>query len=270
VRVRLTNRATEGLHASAQEGVLTQVLVNLVVNAVQAIPDRAMDGEVVVRTETSGDRVRILVDDNGTGMEPENLRRAFEPFFTTKPFGSGTGLGLAVSRGLVVSLGGEMWLESEPGKGTRATVELVRAEPPVARSPEGPGELPDSRRLRMLLVDDESSVLRSLRRLLESRYVVQVASGVDDGLARIQAEGFDLVLCDVMMPGGGGERLYQTLLARAPALAKRIVFFTGGAVTDAARTFLLTQPQPVLLKPLDLEQLSSLAERMSADGVSLH
>jgi CheY-like chemotaxis protein len=113
-------------------------------------------------------------------------------------------------------------------------------------------------------VDDESGVLRSLERLLETRYVVHVAPGVDDGLARLGRESFDLVLCDVMMPSGGGERLYTTLLAKDRSLAERVVFFTAGALTEAARSFLLNQPQPVLLKPLDLEQLSRVAERLSA------
>jgi CheY-like chemotaxis protein len=260
--VRLTNAAPEGLHASAEEGVLAQILVNLVVNAAQSIPEGRQDGEVVVRAEPAGERVRIVVEDNGTGMEPEVLRRAFEPFFTTKPFGSGTGLGLAVSRGLVVSLGGALLLESEPGRGTRAIVELALAAAPAEPYAPRAAAPPAPPRIRMLVVDDESSVLRSLQRVLESRYRVDLASGVDDGLARMEAERFDLVLCDVMMPAGGGERLYETLLARTPALARRIVFFTGGAVTDAARRFLANQPQPVLLKPLDLEQLSSLAERM--------
>jgi CheY-like chemotaxis protein len=217
---------------------------------------------VVVRAEPYAQNVRIVVEDNGTGMEPEVMRRAFEPFFTTKPFGSGTGLGLAVSRGLVASLGGDLRLESEPGKGTRAIVELARAAAPAERDVARLTDPPSSPQIRMLIVDDESGVLRSLQRLLESRYRIELASGVDDGVKRMEAERFDLLLCDVMMPSGGGERLYQTLLARAPALASRVVFFTGGAVTDAARHFLLNQPQPVLLKPLDLEQLSSLAERM--------
>ena len=116
-RVRLLNAVPAGLHVSAQEGVLAQVLVNLVVNAAQAIPERRADGEVAVSAEREGERVRIVVVDDGAGMEPEVLRRAFEPFFTTKPFGSGTGLGLAVSRGIVASLGGDLRLESEPGEG---------------------------------------------------------------------------------------------------------------------------------------------------------
>jgi signal transduction histidine kinase/ActR/RegA family two-component response regulator len=262
-RVRVTNHVPEDLHASGDEGILAQVLANLVANAVQAIQPHRSDGHVQIRAEEDGERVRLHVDDNGSGMEPEVLRRVFEPFFTTKPFGSGTGLGLAVSRGLVMSLAGDLRLESTPGEGTRATIELacadtprrsdVRALPSAARGP----------RQRLLIVDDETSVLKSLRRLLEPRYGVELASGVDDALERIQEQEFDLVLCDVMMPAGGGERLYSTLLGRSPAAARRVVFFTGGAVTDAARQFLKTQPQPILYKPFDPEQLARAAENVT-------
>lgn len=261
-RVRLSNDVAQDVHVAAQEGLLTQVLVNLVVNAVQAVPPHRSDGRVSVRAEQADGRVRLLVEDNGCGMDPEVLRRAFEPFFTTKPFGSGTGLGLAVSRGLVMSLGGDLRLESTPGEGTRAVVELEAAEPRRAaprRTEDTPGI-----RMRLLVVDDEPHVRSSLRRVLEPRFEVDVASGVEDGLARMDQGRFDLVLCDVMMPGGGGERLYRSLVERAPALARRVVFFTGGAVTDQARRFLREQPQPVLPKPFDVDELVRLAEHPSA------
>ena len=204
------------------------------------------------------------MEDNGEGMEPEVLRRVFEPFFTTKPFGIGTGLGLAVSRGLVLSLDGDLRLESTPRVGTRAIVGLALAAPPPRRTGRSqgrgdraaasPGSCSSTTR---------PSVLTSLRRVLEPRYGLELANGVDEGLARLEAQAtFDLVLCDVMMPGGGGERLYRTLLGRAPAVARRLIFFTGGAVTDQAREFLGSQPQPVLYKPLDLEQFARIAERM--------
>jgi signal transduction histidine kinase/CheY-like chemotaxis protein len=271
-RVRLDNELPEDLHVSGHEGVVAQVLVNLVVNAAQAIPDHRSDGRVVIRAETAGERVRVVVDDNGSGMAPEVLNRAFEPFFTTKPFGSGTGLGLAVSRGLIMSLGGDLRLESEKGKGTRATIELTPAVPArnASRAAEERSQHP---RLRMLIVDDEPAVLSSLRRLLEPRFGVEIASGVDEGLELLHAQRFDLVLCDVMMPAGGGERFYKTLAGWAPALARRVVFFTGGAVTDAARQFLHSQPQPVLYKPLDVDQLARVAEHLqpsSASGYTTH
>jgi signal transduction histidine kinase/CheY-like chemotaxis protein len=263
-RVRVTNLVPDDLHAAGHEGVLAQVLANLVANAVQSIADHRSDGHVVIRAaeDRGTERVRVTVEDNGSGMEPEILRRAFEPFFTTKPFGSGTGLGLAVSRGLIMSLGGDLRLESTPGKGTRATIELTSAAP--ASPPPAHGRLAarNEPRRRLLIVDDESAVRSSLRRLLEPAYGVELASGVDEALDRLHVEPFDLVLCDVMMPAGGGERLYRTLLGRTPSIARRIVFFTGGAVTDAARQFIHSQPQPVLSKPLDVEDLSRVAQAM--------
>ncbi len=113
----------EELLALAHEPVLVQVLVNLVVNGAQAIP-AGRAGHVTVRGARAGDRVRLLVEDDGAGMAPDTLRRVFEPFFSTKPFGAGTGLGLAVSRGLVASMGGDLRLESALGAGTRAVVEI--------------------------------------------------------------------------------------------------------------------------------------------------
>jgi signal transduction histidine kinase/CheY-like chemotaxis protein len=260
-RVRVTNLVPEGVFASGHEGVLAQVVVNLVTNGVQSIPDHRSDGHVVLRAEVAGERVVLTVEDNGVGMDADVLRRAFEPFFTTKPFGSGTGLGLAVSRGLIMSLGGDLRLESAPGQGTRATVELARAPSPGRPADRGAVPAPSPRR-SILIVDDEAAVLSALRRLLEPRYRVELASGVDEALARVEAQPFDLVLCDVMMPAGGGERLYRILLGELPAAARRVVFFTGGAVTDAARQFLASQPQPILYKPLDLEQLAQVAEHL--------
>ncbi len=266
-RVRIVNEVPDGLHAAGQETLLVQVLVNLVVNAAQAIPE-GRPGLITVGGEQAGERVRMVVEDNGSGMAPDLLRRVFEPFFTTKPFGSGTGLGLAVSRGLLAGVGGDLRLESKVGVGTRAIVELSAAgapersgaaAPPPARRPA----LVEARpKPRLLLVDDEPAVRTSHRRLLEPRYDVELAEDVDGGLARLQGNGFDIVLCDLMMPGGGGERLYRTLEARAPAVAKRVVFLTGGAPTESARRFLESQPQPVLYKPLDLELLARVAERL--------
>src|SRR3990172_9273128 len=266
-RALFTNEVPDGLHARGQETLILQVLVNLMVNAAQAIPE-GRRGLVAVRGEQVGDHVRITVKDDGAGMEPDVLRRVFEPFFTTKPFGSGTGLGLAVSRGLLAGVGGDLLLESEVGVGTRAIVELAAAcAPQEGVAPPSPPEtklelVKAAPRRRVLLVDDEPAVLTSHRRLLEPRYEVELAEDVERGLARLQAERFDIVLCDLMMPGGGGERLYRTLEERAPAVARRIVFLTGGAPNEGARRFLESQPQPVLYKPIGLELLARVAEKL--------
>jgi signal transduction histidine kinase len=137
--VRFAASISPGLCARAQQDALVQVLVNLLVNGGQAIPEGRADARVTVCAECDG-RVRIAVEDNGTGMSEETLARAFEPFFSTKPFGDGTGLGLAVSRGLVEGLGGDLRLSSRLGEGTRAVIELPEWErtdaPPAARLAE--------------------------------------------------------------------------------------------------------------------------------------
>jgi signal transduction histidine kinase len=131
-RVRIESRIPAELTALVPRDSLAQVLLNLVLNGVQAIPAERADGLVTVRGEHRQDRVRLTVEDNGCGMTEEVLRRAFEPFFTTKPFGEGTGLGLAVSRGLVAALAGDLRLESRPGAGTHAVLELPAGDAATA------------------------------------------------------------------------------------------------------------------------------------------
>ena len=256
------------LRVVAQETLLVQVLANLIVNAIQAIPADRPEGRVLVRAEQIPNRVRLMVEDNGTGMSPEVLRRVFEPFFSTKPLNRGTGLGLAVSRGMVESLGGDLRLESTLGVGTRAVVELPAAppEPPppllqatALLDPTAEGLGP-----RILLIDDEPAVVRALGRVLRDHYRVESASTVEEALARAACEPFDLVLCDVMMPDGGAERLCQELERSAPEIARRVVLVTGGATSEAARRFLAGTSQPLLEKPLDLSALAAVVEQVAA------
>ena len=133
-RIAVEVDAAERLFVSARRESLEQVLASLVANAAEAIPS-GRPGRIAVRGLRSGTGVRITVEDDGAGMGPEVLRRAFEPFFTTKPAGQGVGLGLSVARGLVEAHGGALWLESTPGKGTTAFVELPEAAPPPPPAP---------------------------------------------------------------------------------------------------------------------------------------
>ena len=260
--VSLTEQVPEDLWALADENRLQQVLVNLVVNGAQAVPEERT-GKVEIHAQHAGGRVLVTVEDDGAGMDPEVLQHVFEPFFTTKPFGAGSGLGLAVSRGLVASLGGDLRIESQAGRGTRAVVELPeakRAPSVVAPAPDAPG-----RAARVLVVDDDPMVLTSMGRLLR-HYSVEVASGVDDGLRSLATQAFDIVLCDLMMPAGGGERLYRELRESSPKQAARVVFITGGATTEEARRYLALQGQPVLEKPIDLHELTVLLDRIAETG----
>jgi signal transduction histidine kinase/ActR/RegA family two-component response regulator len=256
----------EELWAAGHEPLLVQVLVNLMVNGAQAIP-AGRPGRVTLTARRSGPSVLLLVEDDGAGMDAETLRRVFEPFFSTKPFGAGTGLGLAVSRGLVAGMQGDLRLESAPGAGTRATVELPAAEPPgPAAAPEEPRHVPAGPRRSLLLVEDDPAVLASLGRLLGPRYALTIAAGTEQGTLLARSGRFDVILCDVMMPGGGAERLAAALDRAAPGAAARLVFFTGGATTASAQAFLAAERRPVLAKPLDLAELARIAEALAPAG----
>lgn len=126
--VELVNRVPNDLLVRGGDEVVRQVLSNLVANAAEAIPG-VREGRVQVTAQLEGRTVRVVIEDDGAGMTAEVLRRAFDPFFTTKPQGRGSGLGLPITRGLIEGIGGQIWLESEPGRGTRAALELPAGTP---------------------------------------------------------------------------------------------------------------------------------------------
>jgi signal transduction histidine kinase len=138
LRAKLADLVPGSAFALGQERLLVQIVRQLVQNAIEAIP-LGRGGQVVVRAERDGGRVRLLVEDDGEGLDAEGARRAFEPFFTTRGTAGGRGLGLAVARGLARALGGEVTLAPREGGGTRAALELDAAEPPAPGPGAGPG-----------------------------------------------------------------------------------------------------------------------------------
>jgi CheY-like chemotaxis protein len=160
-------------------------------------------------------------------------------------------------------MGGDLTYESVPGCGTRARLSLMAAEMPVAPVTPAP-RLPTEgmRRLRILVVDDDADVRGALARVLGARHDVDAVGSVEAALASIPDGPHDLILCDVMMPDGGGERIWAEVSERCPERATRIVFLTGGAATPESRAFLSRQPRPVLEKPLDLDALRRVTLRL--------
>lgn len=242
-----TDAAAEG-----NEAKLGQVVVNLLVNAAQAIPDGAeSENEVRVRTSQQGDRVCIEVSDTGGGIPEEIQAKIFEPFFTTKPIGVGTGLGLAICHGIVAGMNGRIEVESAPGKGTTFRVWLRVSAAAEERSTIAHAAAP-SKRGRVLVVDDEPKVGASIQRALAGHEVVYVSNGAE-ALAKLSAgERFDAVLCDLMMPGMSGRELFEQFPSR---LRGRTAFVTGGAVTESARDFLARVPNRKIAKPFTSEDL---------------
>jgi PAS domain S-box-containing protein len=246
----------------ANESRLGQVFLNLLVNAVQALPDGYADkNQIRVRTrlDASG-RVAAEVEDTGPGIPPEVLARLFTPFFTTKPRGVGTGLGLSICQRIVTSFGGEMSVESVVGRGTLFRVCLLSTEPRRdARSTVPPGVEVAARRGRVLVVDDDPMSSTAVSRALAADHDIVTTDDADTALARIaQGERFDVILCDLMMPVKTGVEFHAELSVQAPDCAARVIFLTGGAFTVKARKFLDRVPNARLEKPFDLTHLRAL------------
>jgi CheY-like chemotaxis protein len=249
-------------YVEGNESRLSQVFLNLVMNAVQALPEgRADQHEIRIRTRPDpAGRVVVTVSDTGEGIPPEAMKRLFVPFFTTKAVGMGTGLGLSICQRLVTGCGGEITAESRPGEGATFHVRLRGAvEPPVSTAAPTPArvEVPAKRRGRILMVDDEPVLLAILQRALAAHECV-TSTKAGDALARISGgETFDLILCDLMMPVMDGREFFTQLTRLAPDQASKVVFLTGGAFTPTLQAFLAGVPNERISKPFDVAQLKS-------------
>ncbi|MBS2029987.1 MAG: PAS domain S-box protein [Deltaproteobacteria bacterium] len=235
---------------------LGQVFLNLLVNAAQSLPeDGAPDALVRVAARVDGAAVAVEISDTGVGIPAPVLARIFDPFFTTKPLGKGTGLGLSVCQSIVTALGGEITVQSTVGQGTTFRVSLpIAGEAAAAREPTTSAPRP-RRRLRVLIIDDEPLVAAGFKRLLSAPCEVELQSEPREALAALEAgAAFDVVICDVMMPGLSGLDLYEALNRARPEAAGRLIFMTGGAFTPNAERRLATTGIPVLAKPFTLEQ----------------
>jgi PAS domain S-box-containing protein len=262
-RARLVTAVADVPAVRLDEARLGQILINLLINAAQAIaPGNVANNEVSVRAHTDGqDRVVIEVHDTGSGMSPEVQKRVFEPFFTTKSMGVGTGVGLSLSSGIVHSAGGDIEVESAVGKGTTFRVALPSVTRSGKAAPITSAPTSKARRSRILVVDDEKMVLHIVQRILSDHELV-CASSAQEALAAIEHDEFDLVLSDVMMPDATGIDLYESLLARDPDSAAKVVFMTGGAITDEIDAFLGSVANPRIEKPFSVDHLRSEVERL--------
>ncbi len=248
------------------DGKLAQVFLNLLINAAHAIGDGHADQHrIFVRTWAEDGQVYGEVRDTGHGISRENLERIFEPFFTTKKVGEGSGLGLSISRNIITEFGGDIRVESEVGRGTRMVVRLPAASDQV-REPAAPLLKPvaTAPRGRLLVVDDEEPIRRVLSRVLGASHEVVTAASGREGKALLERDtAFDLILCDLMMPDMSGMELHAWLADHDPALARRVVFVSGGAFTPSAGEYLQSVDNLKLDKPFDVAKLLSLvAERV--------
>jgi signal transduction histidine kinase len=270
-RARLVKDFDDVPPLAANENRLGQVFLNLLVNAAQAIPEgHTADHEIRVRLRALDDQAEVQISDTGRGIAPEVRRRLFQPFVTTKSKEEGTGLGLSICRRIVQDYRGEI---SARANADRGTTFVVRLPLPLSAAQSthtySSSSLPhESPRGRLLVIDDEPEIVDLIRRELHAQHELVGVTSCRAALALLTKDpGFDLILCDLMMPVMNGMQLYAELERTDPALVKRMVFITGGAFTPAALQFLATVPNPTITKPFEADTLTKLV-RMALARVS--
>ncbi len=258
----------------ADKGQIEQVLLNLYVNAWQAMPE---GGHLYIETRNTelppeyvapyemdpGRFVKISVTDTGVGMDKQTQNKIFEPFFTTRQMGRGTGLGLASAYGIIKNHGGIINVYSETGRGTTFTIYLPALEQAESVSQSGAaGELKPGTGT-ILLVDDEAMILEVGRQLLESLgYGVLTAASGQEAVSLYRKWGatIDLVIVDMIMPEMGGERTFQSLRAISPTV--RVLLSSGYSINGQASRILEQGCDGFIQKPFTLSQLSEKISRI--------
>jgi PAS domain S-box-containing protein len=255
----------------ADRARLEQVLLNLALNARDAMPG---GGRLSIATSTvalgpdaalrhpgidinRGSYHRLTITDTGHGMDRETLARIFEPFYTTKPAGEGTGLGLSTVYGTVKQAGGFVWAYSEPGHGSTFSVYLpaTSAQPRAERRPSGQLELAGGGSETILVVEDEPTVSAlACRTLMAEGYQCLRAASAGEALGLLEREGrVDLMLTDIVMPGGNGADLAEQALALRPGLL--VLYSSGFTDDDVVRRGLMEPGRPFIQKPWSPREL---------------
>jgi PAS domain S-box-containing protein len=245
---------------SADLGKLTQVFVNLLTNAGQAI-EQGGGGSIVVRTIDSRDGVLASVEDDGPGVPAEIAGHIFEPFFTTKSAEQGTGLGLPLCADIVHQHRGRLQLRAKEGRG--ASFELFLPVRTGLSTPAPKPSQPPAEGGRILVVDDDAALVRAYRRWLGRKYEVVIASDAERALQLLQKDqDFDAVLCDLMMPRCDGVGLYEVLSERNPQLLERVIFCSGGPTTRRCREFIERPGIVFFEKPIRQDLLDECISRL--------
>ncbi len=238
---------------------LQQVFLNILNNGIHAISEYRGHGTITVGVVEIGEKIRISFADDGPGIPPDVIPRVFEPFYTTKPVGKGTGLGLSICKNIVEAHGGTLAVSSRDGRGATFTIEI-----PVQAPTEDDDELdlmvesiePGNAMLRILVVDDEPSLVELMSRALGGAgHDVDTASDGAAALQLIYTGEYDAILLDIKMPGLGGSEVFQCIQSIRPDLTERVLFISGDSASTEVKTFIESTGNPLLKKPFTLDDL---------------
>jgi CheY-like chemotaxis protein len=250
---------------------MAQVLLQLLLNAAQACDEEEREHNMVrITTRATSSGIEICISDTGCGIKSADASRIFEPFFTTKPLTENSGLGLAVSRATVESLGGKISFVTREGMGTTFRVILPIGEPPAEES-RSSDVLPiaPTVRPRVLLIEDEPGIRRALTRVLRPHTDVITAKRGDEAIQKL-AKGLDIevIVCDLLLPGATGMDVHAYIERHRPELLRRLLFVTGGATSPKTRDFAHKHRDALLLKPIDARRLQLVIDSV-AGGTSV-
>ena len=242
-----------------------QVLLNLIINAEQAMLTANGRGSLVTRSwydEAQG-MVALEVNDDGPGIPDDARRRIFDPFFTTKAIGKGTGLGLTVAYAIVQEHGGRIRVESTPGAGASFFVSFPAGAGMSRGAPAATFHPAPTTGAVVLLVEDEPALAAAVAdSLADAGYRVERAADGEEALERVARRPFDLVVCDLKMPRLDGPAFYRVLCETNPSLARRTIFVTGDVAGTDADRFLVETGCRWLAKPFRLHDLLGLAHEV--------
>src|SRR6266550_3081501 len=255
--------------AWANGSEVQQLLLNLLINAEQALTTVPERRAITIRTMAGDDGMELQVADTGPGIAPDLQEKIFDPFFTTKPEGMGTGLGLSICYGIAHDHGGRISVHSVPGNGATFTVSLPRDARTRQRSTPPPMGIPLEAReldaaLSVLLIDDEEGLRRAVVSFLKRRgmHVIAVEDG-GDALRVLRRERFDVIISDVRMPGMSGGEFLERLRREHPAMVKRLIFTTGDTFAADTSSLLRDAGVPSLVKPYDFAKLEEVVRKVA-------
>ena len=255
-------------NATGDSDQLHQVLVNLLLNAQQALLKQPLPRQISIAARVEAGQVVLRLSDSGPGVPHDIRTRIFDPFFTTKPMGEGTGIGLAVSRGIVEAHGGTLVLVPQ-GPGAQFDVRLplaLEVEAVPAAEPASIAPLPTLPR-RALIIDDEPEVASILAQMVTSLgFACDIAEGGADGQDLLERGGYDAILCDLHMPGTDGPALLKWIGAHKPQFRGRLAFVTGDTLGQATASFLSASGRPHLEKPFLREEIRRVLSLLKSDS----
>ena len=258
-RIKIVIKIEDSLPMRGDYLSLNQVFINLCNNARDSMPG---GGELTIEAKKDTEKVMITIADTGCGMDEETLKNIFDPFYTTKDIGEGTGLGLSITHGIIKEHNGTISVSSQPNKGTTFTISFPIAEKFVQAESESPLKIRHGKGQKVLIVDDEPEVLKSLENMVKSiGYEVDSARSGNKALEHYKTYKPDVVLLDWKMPVMDGETCAKKILKNDPAA--RIVIISGyqESAVNEEETGLKNDIKDFVLKPFDIDEISKVISK---------